>query len=101
MPEIVMVQQMSGRRADGRFWPPAGGVIEVSAAEARELCAESSQQSHPIARYAHKRDEETGDAPAGEEKASDPRPAEDALQKAPKAARPEAKPARPGVEKRN
>lgn len=99
MPEIEMIQQMSGRRADGRFWPPVGGVIEVSAAEARELCATQSQQSHPIAKYVS-REEETGDAPGGEEKASDPRKAEDALQKAPKAARPDARPARPGVEKR-
>lgn len=100
MPEIKMVQQMSGRRADGRFWPPVGGVIEVSADEARELCATQSQQSHPIAEYVRKRDEETADAPAGEEKASDPRKSEDALQKAPRASKPAARPARPGVETR-
>lgn len=99
MPEIVMVQQMSGRRADGRFWPPVGGTIDVSAAEARELCAESSQQSHPIARYA-RREEEHATAKDGPEKASDPRKAEDTLQKAPKAAKPGTRPASPGVEKR-
>lgn len=99
MVEIEMIQQLSGRRADGRFWPNTGGVIDVSAAEARELCATQSQQSHPIAKYA-KRGEETGDAKEDEETASDSRPAEDSLQKAPKTAKPDARPARPGVEKR-
>jgi hypothetical protein len=46
---IQMVQQLSGRRADGRFWPQPGGTLDVSPEEARELTATDSHQSHPIA----------------------------------------------------
>lgn len=111
MPEIRMVQQMSGRRPDGRLWPPVGGTLVVSTAEARELCHTVSQQSHPIAVLVRDDRSETATPGKGaEEKAvmpegdggqhldeaatesADPRPVR-------RAARPEPRPARP-VEKR-
>jgi hypothetical protein len=101
MPEVEMVQQMSGPRPDGRTWPPVGGVIDVSEDEAAALCHESGQQSHPIAVRVHKRKEETGDDERETETASDPRPADTSVPKAPKSARPAARPARPGVETRD
>ena len=100
MPEVKMVQQMSGPRPDGRAWPPVGGVIDVSEDEAVALCHEAGQQSHPIAVRMAAKAEETGDDERAAETASDPRPAEDALPRAPRAARPAARPARPGVETR-
>ena len=101
MPEPVrMVQQMSGPRPDGRTWPPVGGVIEVSEEEAAALCHQAAQQSHPIAVRVARKAEETTDDERVAETASDPRPAEDAVPKAPKTAKAAPRPARPGVETR-
>jgi hypothetical protein len=61
---VRMAQQMSGRRYDGREWPPYGGTIEVSAEEAAELCHTSAGSSTPIAvPVVEARKVETADAP--------------------------------------
>lgn len=100
MPEIEMVQQMSGLRPDGRPWPPVGGVIDVSEDEARELCHTESQQSHPRAKRVAARGQETADDEREAETASDPRPADTTVPKAPKSVKAAPRPARPGVETR-
>lgn len=61
---VRMAQQMSGLRYDGREWPPYGGTIEVSAAEAAELCHTATGSSTPIAvPVVEERKTETADAP--------------------------------------
>jgi len=80
-----MVQQLSGRRPDGRSWPQVGGTIEVSAAEAAELTHTQSQQSHPIAVLVAEKKEERAVADESRTETADPVPV--------KAARPEPRPA--------
>jgi hypothetical protein len=59
-----MVQQMSGGRADGRAWPPAGVVFEVDAEEARFLTRVTDSQPMPIATLVEEKRTETADKPA-------------------------------------
>lgn len=63
MKRIIMVQQMSGLRGDGRWWPPVGVEFEVSDDEARQLTHMGDNDRTPIAKYAETR-METADAPA-------------------------------------
>lgn len=61
---VRMMQQMSGRRFDGREWPSYGGTIEVSDAEGAELCHTAAGSSTPIAvPVVETRAVETADAP--------------------------------------
>ena len=85
MIEIRMIQEMSGLRGDGKPWPPVGGTISVSEAEARNLCR-SDRGSTPIAVPVVEDRAETGDAPADQkvETRADPEP------EAPKAEEPKA-----------
>jgi hypothetical protein len=62
MVSVVMKQQMSGARADGRAWPPPDVEFEVDTEEARFLTRTTDSSPDPIAVYAEKRTE-TGDAP--------------------------------------
>lgn len=62
MVSVVMKQQMSGQRADGRAWPPMDVEFEVDDEEARFLTRTTDSSPDPIAVYAEKRTE-TGDAP--------------------------------------
>lgn len=107
MIEVRMVQQVSGTRGDGRPWPPVGGTITVSDAEARDLLR-SNLGSTPLAIpvVAEERRTETADAPAdakvevrSEPAAEEPR-AEPAAEE-PKAAATSAAPvkAKPGPRK--
>lgn len=47
--EVRMVTQMSGPRGDGTDWPPVGGTLEVSEAEAAVLCHNPDPLNPPIA----------------------------------------------------
>jgi hypothetical protein len=87
MVPVVMKQQMSGQRADGRAWPPVGVEFEVTEEEARSLTLTTDSSPDPIAVYAEKRTE-TADAPA--------KPVETRETDAPK---PKAPPSRPGAGK--
>jgi len=96
-----MVQQMSGRRADGRQWPPVGGTRMVSDEEARDLCHMASQQSHPIAVLVREERAETGDADDRSIETAEPRAVRQARpEPRPAAAKSEARPARAVTEKR-
>lgn len=61
MERIVMMQEISGPRGDGRAWPPPGVEFEVDAEEARFLTHVSDGSNVPLAKYAEKRTE-TADA---------------------------------------
>lgn len=89
--EIRMVQQLSGRRPDGRAWPEAGGVIAVDEDEARALCHTAAQQSHPIAELVRDPRKEERAVMTEDTERADPVPV--------RQARPEPRPARP-AEKR-
>src|SRR5215831_6135085 len=56
--EVRMVQQMSGGN-----WPPVGGTMMVSEAEAEILCHSDAQHPTPIAVRTEKPKAETADAP--------------------------------------
>jgi hypothetical protein len=62
MVRVIMKQDISGPRGDGRAWPPAGVEFEVDEAEARLLTLTGGSSNVPLAVYAEKRTE-TGDAP--------------------------------------
>lgn len=49
MAKVRLVHEMSGGRPDGQPWPPPGGELEVSAAEAAELTRADPHLSDPIA----------------------------------------------------
>lgn len=63
MVRVVMQQEISGPRGDGRAWPPPGVEFEVDVDEARFLTHVSDGSNVPLAKYAEKRTE-TADAPA-------------------------------------
>lgn len=92
MPEIRMIQQLSGRRPDGRLWPPVGGTLEVDADEAAALTHTQQQQSHPIAVLVSEVKEERAVADETVTETADPVPVKTA-----RAARPEPRPARPAT----
>lgn len=95
MPEMVtvrMVQQLSGRRPDGRFWPNAGDTIDVSPAEAAELCHVDNHQSHPVAVMVSEPGEERATADETTVETATPKPV--------RQARPAPRPAVPATEKR-
>ena len=58
--EVRMVQQMSGPRGNGQDWPPVGGTMVVSEAEAEVLCFQSGPANPPIAVRVRNWDETTG-----------------------------------------
>lgn len=95
MPEIRMIQQLSGRRPDGRWWPQVGGTITVSAEEAAELTHTARQQSHPIAVMVTEKKEERAVADETTTETAGPTPVKQA-----RTARPEPRPARPAAETR-
>lgn len=92
MPEVRMIQQLSGRRPDGRFWPNAGETFEVSAEEAAWLCRADNHQSHPIAVMVNEAPEERATADESTVETSAPRPV--------KQAKPAPRPAVAATEKR-
>ena len=63
MVTVRMVQQMSGRRYDGRAWPPYGATFEVSAEEAADLCHTAAGATPIAVPVVEMRKVETADAP--------------------------------------
>lgn len=89
---VRMVQQLSGRRPDGRFWPNTGETITVSPEEAAWLCHSDNHQSHPMAVLVSEQGEERATADEATVETATPKPV--------RQARPAPRPAMPAAEKR-
>lgn len=83
---VKMKVGISGGRADGTEWPPAGETLDVEAREGAELCAAGLAEA-----VVEERKAETRPAPDDEEKRSEEEggtPARAAAAKSPAAERP-------------